>query len=636
MKLMLTIKQKILLTVTLAVLMSTILVGILSQRSAREVVEQRMLGSELPSLMLQIRNKLDLEISPSMHAAEQLAHSPLLTHWLEQGRPEAEEPLVISQLQGLIRQYHLVQAAYADRETGAYYTQDGFLRILNPQQDGWFFVYRDSRRERMMNVFTEANGEVKLFINYQQPDGRGLVGLAKSLDDMVRLLNSFKIEQSGYVFLTDNQGKIQLHPDKSLMNNKNLQDLYPGSTSKLLNKGDFQLLETEVDGTDMLVASSYIPSMDWYVVAQVPQEEIFALLQEAAYQILLWTVLIAAGFIFLAVLVAGSVSRPISNIAEMFRDIGEGEGDLRQRLPVDGEDEIAQLAKGFNSFISKIQESVIEVAATSEQLGLSAKDVSAQAQQTMNDSQDQKERTMMVVTAINEMGATVNEIAANAEQAALTAKEADSESAMGQQVVTHARDTINQLSQDVAQVGEVIESLATHTKSIGGILDVIRAISEQTNLLALNAAIEAARAGEAGRGFAVVADEVRNLASRTAASTDEVQVMIDKLQAEATRAVSAMELSRNRSHEGVQAVDEASQALSGISGQIAQISDMNIQVAAATEEQSTVVEEVNRNVSEINEITQRTAQTAEAAAAASDALNNLAHRLDTLVARFKV
>ena len=408
MKLMLTIKQKILLTVTLAVLMSTILVGILSQRSAHEVVEQRMLGSELPSLMLQIRNKLDLEISPSMHAAEQLAHSPLLTHWLEQGRPEAEEPLVISQLQGLIRQYHLVQAAYADRETGAYYTQDGFLRILNPQQDGWFFVYRDSRRERMMNVFTEANGEVKLFINYQQPDGRGLVGLAKSLDDMVRLLNSFKIEQSGYVFLTDNQGKIQLHPDKSLMNNKNLQDLYPGSTSKLLNKGDFQLLETEVDGTDMLVASSYIPSMDWYVVAQVPQEEIFALLQEAAYQILLWTVLIAAGFIFLAVLVAGSVSRPISNIAEMFRDIGEGEGDLRQRLPVDGEDEIAQLAKGFNSFISKIQESVIEVAATSEQLGLSAKDVSAQAQQTMNDSQDQKERTMMVVTAINEMGATVN------------------------------------------------------------------------------------------------------------------------------------------------------------------------------------------------------------------------------------
>ncbi|WP_335908212.1 methyl-accepting chemotaxis protein [Shewanella indica] len=636
MKLKLTIKQKILLTVTLAVLMSTILVGVLSQRSARKVVEQRMLDSELPSLMLQIRNKLDLEISTLMNGAEQLAHSQMLRHWLEQGRPEAELPLVISQLKDMTRQYHLAQASYADRETAAYYTQDGFLRILNQQQDSWFFNYRDSRQERMLNVFTEANGEVKLFINYQQPNGRGLVGLAKSLDDMVRLLNSFKIEQSGYVFLTDNQGKIQLHPDKSLTGKRSLQDLYPGNLSKLLDKSDFQLLETKVNGTDMLVASSYIPSMDWYLVAQVPQGEIFALLQEAAYQILLWTVLIAAGFIFLAVIVAGSVSRPISKVAEMFRDIGEGEGDLRQRLPVEGEDEIAQLAKGFNSFISKIQDSVVEVAATSEQLGLSAKDVSAQAKQTMSDSQDQKDRTMMVVTAINEMGATVNEIAANAAQAAVTAKDADGESATGQQVVTRARNTINQLSQDVAQVGEVIESLATHTKSIGSILDVIRAISEQTNLLALNAAIEAARAGEAGRGFAVVADEVRNLASRTAASTDEVQVMIDKLQAEAARAVSAMELSRNRSHEGVQAVDEASQALSGISGQIAQISDMNIQVAAATEEQSTVVEDINRNVSEINEITQRTAQTAEAAAAASDALNNLAYRLDTLVARFKI
>ncbi|WP_345866985.1 methyl-accepting chemotaxis protein [Shewanella algae] len=636
MKLKLTIKQKILLTVTLAVLMSTILVGVLSQRSARKVVEQRMLDSELPSLMLQIRNKLDLEISTLMNGAEQLAHSQMLRHWLEQGRPEAELPLVISQLKDMTRQYHLAQASYADRETAAYYTQDGFLRILNQQQDSWFFNYRDSRQERMLNVFTEANGEVKLFINYQQPNGRGLVGLAKSLDDMVRLLNSFKIEQSGYVFLTDNQGKIQLHPDKSLTGKRSLQDLYPGNLSKLLDKSDFQLLETKVNGTDMLVASSYIPSMDWYLVAQVPQGEIFALLQEAAYQILLWTVLIAAGFIFLAVIVAGSVSRPISKVAEMFRDIGEGEGDLRQRLPVEGEDEIAQLAKGFNSFISKIQDSVVEVAATSEQLGLSAKDVSAQAKQTMSDSQDQKDRTMMVVTAINEMGATVNEIAATAAQAAVTAKDADGESATGQQVVTRARNTINQLSQDVAQVGEVIESLATHTKSIGSILDVIRAISEQTNLLALNAAIEAARAGEAGRGFAVVADEVRNLASRTAASTDEVQVMIDKLQAEAARAVSAMELSRNRSHEGVQAVDEASQALSGISGQIAQISDMNIQVAAATEEQSTVVEDINRNVSEINEITQRTAQTAEAAAAASDALNNLAYRLDTLVARFKV
>jgi len=633
----LTIKQKILLTVTLAVLLSTVLVGVLSQRSAKNVVEERMLTSEMPSILLQIRNKIDLDISSLMNAAEQLANSRMLLNWLEQGRPASEETAVVAQLNDIASQYDLAQASYADRQTAAYYTQDGFLRVLTPQQDGWFFDYRDSRQEKMLNVFTESNGEVKLFINYQQPNGRGLVGLAKSLDDMVNLLASFKIEDTGFIYLVDADGQVKLHQDKNQMGKKGLSQLYPNvNVQQLLNKNDFNLIKADADGKHMLIASSYIPSMDWYLVAQVPEAEVFALLEESSYQILISTIIIAALFIAIAIAVAGSVSRPIAQVAELFRNIGEGEGDLRQRLPVNGEDEIAQLARGFNSFISKIQDSVIEVAQTSEQLGKSAIDVSNQAQQTLEDSNLQKDRTIMVVTAINEMGATVNEIASNAAQAAVTAREADSESSEGQQVVTRARNTINQLSKDVGQVGEVIESLATHTKSIGGILDVIRAISEQTNLLALNAAIEAARAGEAGRGFAVVADEVRNLASRTAASTNEVQTMIDKLQSEASRAVTAMEQSRNRSREGVQAVDEASNSLSGISQQIASISDMNIQVAAATEEQSTVVEDINRNVTEINDITQRTAQTAQAAAQASKALNQLASRLDTLVARFKV
>jgi methyl-accepting chemotaxis protein len=633
----LTIKQKILLTVTLAVLLSTILVGVLSQRSAKNVVEERMLTSEMPSILLQIRNKIDLDISSLMNAAEQLANSRMLLNWLEQGRPASEESAVVAQLNDIANQYDLAQASYADRQTAAYYTQDGFLRELTPQQDGWFFDYRDSRQEKMLNVFTESNGEVKLFINYQQPNGRGLVGLAKSLDDMVNLLASFKIEDTGFVYLVDAEGQVKLHQDKSQMGKKSLSQLYPNvNVQQLLNKNDFNLIKAEADNQQMLIASSYLPSMGWYLVAQVPEAEVFALLEESSYQILISTIIIAALFIAIAIAVAGSVSRPIAQVAELFRNIGEGEGDLRQRLPVNGEDEIAQLARGFNSFISKIQDSVIEVAQTSEQLGKSAIDVSNQAHQTLEDSHLQKDRTVMVVTAINEMGATVNEIASNAAQAAVTAREADTESLEGQQVVTRARNTINQLSKDVEQVGEVIESLATHTKSIGSILDVIRAISEQTNLLALNAAIEAARAGEAGRGFAVVADEVRNLASRTAASTNEVQSMIDKLQSEASRAVTAMEQSRNRSREGVQAVDEASNSLSGISQQIASISDMNIQVAAATEEQSTVVEDINRNVTEINDITQRTAQTAQAAAQASKALNQLANRLDTLVARFKV
>ena len=289
----LTIKQKILLTVTVAVLLSTILVGLLSQRSAKQVVEQRMLNSEMPSLLMQIRNEVDLEISSLMNAAEQLANSRMLLGWLENGRPADQENLVIAELNNIKDQYDLAQASYADRETAAYYTQDGFLRVLNPEQDGWFFDYRNSKQERMLNVFTEANGEVKLFINYQQPNGRGLVGLAKSLDDMVNLLASFKIEDTGFVYLVDAKGDVKLHQDTRKVGKSKLSNLYPNAnTNQLLNKNDFNLVKAEVDGQHMLIASSYIKSMDWYLVAQVPEAEVFALLQESAYQILLWTVLI--------------------------------------------------------------------------------------------------------------------------------------------------------------------------------------------------------------------------------------------------------------------------------------------------------------------------------------------------------
>jgi methyl-accepting chemotaxis protein len=283
----LTIKQKILLTVTVAVLLSTILVGLLSQRSAKQVVEQRMLNSEMPSLLMQIRNEIDLEISSLMNAGEQLANSKMLLEWLENGRPADQEKIVIAELNSIKNQYDLAQASYADRETAAYYNQDGFLRILNQQQDAWFFDYRDSKQERMLNVFTEPiNGDVKLYINYQQPDGRGLVGLAKSLDDMVNLLASFKIEDSGFVYLVDTKGDVKLHQDTSKIGKSKLSNLYPNAnTNQLLNKNDFNLVKAEVDGQHMLIASSYIKSMDWYLVAQVPEAEVFALLQESAYQI---------------------------------------------------------------------------------------------------------------------------------------------------------------------------------------------------------------------------------------------------------------------------------------------------------------------------------------------------------------
>ncbi|MDV5170864.1 methyl-accepting chemotaxis protein [Photobacterium rosenbergii] len=632
-----TIKQKLILAMVLAVLASTLLVGIISQKQSRQVVENRLMQSELPATLLQIRNTIDKEVSLMLAAAEQLATSHFITDLYHDGRSQADENKIIQRLNDIKNQYQLFDASVADRTSGDYWNQNGFLRRLTPQQDAWFYNFTQSGQARSLSVFRENNGDVKLFVNYQQLHGKGMAGLSKSLGEMVRFINQFQLEQTGFVFLTDSQGLVQIHRDKGVMGKMKLSNLYGAqAAASLMAKDDFNIVQHVINGKDVLVATSYIPSMDWYVVAQLPLEEAFAELNQARQEIMLWTAGIAAVFVLLAIWLGTNITQPISRLAAMFKDLGEGEGDLRHRIDVSGNDEIAQLSAGFNSFIGKIHYSVKEVAETGNSLREAAESVAHQAEITLDTSHSQRDRTIQVVTAINEMGATVNEIASNAAQAADAAQNAENETQSGQQVVTQARDTINQLSNDVTQVSEVIESLASNTQAIGSILDVIRGISEQTNLLALNAAIEAARAGEQGRGFAVVADEVRSLASRTADSTDEIQAMINRLQEEASNAVNAMVQSRQLTSDGVSAADEASGALLSISDRITLISDMNTQVATATEEQSTVVSDINCNIEDINETTQRTADTASQLAQSSQELRDLSKRLDDMVGTFKL
>ncbi|MFW5909288.1 MAG: methyl-accepting chemotaxis protein [Thiohalospira sp.] len=330
------------------------------------------------------------------------------------------------------------------------------------------------------------------------------------------------------------------------------------------------------------------------------------------------------------------VTNPLKEMTRGMDEIASGGGDLTQRLPVRGRDEIGEASSAFNRVMETFRELVSRVTAAVERLGSASDELGHAARSAEETGTKQRTQTDQAATATTEMTSSIQEVARNAQQAADAANEANSNADQGAETVREAVKRIEALADEVRKGAETISDLETKSADIGRVMEMIREIAEQTNLLALNAAIEAARAGEAGRGFAVVADEVRNLAQRSEQSTHEIDGHVAALQNGIREAVSVMEESRQQATSTVEQAEAAGEALRSITQSVATISDMNTQIASAAEEQSAVAEEINQNVDTINTTADENAGHAQRSSEAGDELARITHELQELVGRFRI
>ena len=330
------------------------------------------------------------------------------------------------------------------------------------------------------------------------------------------------------------------------------------------------------------------------------------------------------------------VRRRLANLAVRFNDVVSGEADLRKRVEIHGNDGIDKLGKLFNQLLEKFHTTISQVSVAATKLAIAAPQVSSITRTTTDDIIKQQRETDQAATAMNEMTATVQEVAQNASTAADAAENAESESNIGKQVVNSTIQSINSLASEIDNAHTVIIKLQTDSEQIGTVLDVIRSIAEQTNLLALNAAIEAARAGEQGRGFAVVADEVRTLASRTQQSTQEIQKMIEQLQQGSNNAVEVMESSKQRAQQSVEQASKAGTALDNINRSVISINEMNNHIATSANQQSQVASEMDLSLVNISQVARTTADSAQNTLTQSQELEQLASHMQELMKKFIV
>ncbi|HHQ4556531.1 TPA: methyl-accepting chemotaxis protein [Aeromonas hydrophila] len=466
----------------------------------------------------------------------------------------------------------------------------------------------------------------------------GAVGANLALDKLIDEVLAMQVQGEGYAMLLDSSGLIVGHPNKELAL-KQIGELSPdlsAATFQQWGRENNELHAATLDGRDVLLAVQPVAGTDWLLAMVMYRDVLEAPLATLLWQLVGLTLVLMLMFSALLTAMFKYLFADLGRVAGALHDIAHGEGDLTVHINTRSKDEVGQLAESFNQFVARLHGIVSRLRDVTVELAAQSRAQAAGAQSRSQRVRQQQDEIVMVATAVTEMASATQEIAGNAEFAATTSGDAVKLAVAGQSQVGQSQRSITGLADEVADASQIIVELDAHAQKISGILATISGIAEQTNLLALNAAIEAARAGEQGRGFAVVADEVRVLSRRTHDSTDEIQQMIETLQQTTRRAVSGMETSRQLAGTSVEDAESANLSLGQINEAIGAISDMATQIAAAAEEQTSVTSEISRNTENIRHVSQELAEQANQEAAQAAELKGLTERLEQEIGRFRL